>query len=522
MRRRAAAFASRLSARFALLVVAAAVTMATLLAAPGLAYADPKPMRAGSKRFVESYILAEIVTQMVRAEGARAEHDQGLGGTAVVFRAIEDGSIDVYPDYTGTLAEAAVKNGASDLAALRAAVAPRGLAISDSLGFENTYALAVSRAAAAKYGLSKISDLVTHPELRIALSNEFVGRRDGWPGLVGHYGLRFAPPKAIDHSLAYEAIARGEADVIDVYTTDAKIARFDLVVLDDDRHFFPPYDAVLVYRADLPQRVPAFARVLERLRNAIDAKAMQRMNARADLDGVPFARVAADFVAEKNGGTSAGRGAVERVGLVRGTLDVVVRHGPRHLMLVVVSLALSIVVGVPLGILAYSRRKLGGVVLGVAGVVQTIPSLALFCFFIPLLGIGPVPALAALSLYGLLPIVRNTHAGLISIPENLREAAVALGLSPLERLRHVELPLASRTILAGIKTSAVVAVGSATIAAFIGAGGFGEPISTGLSLNDVTVILEGAIPAAGLALLVEAAFGLLERAVVPRALREAD
>jgi osmoprotectant transport system permease protein len=261
--------------------------------------------------------------------------------------------------------------------------------------------------------------------------------------------------------------------------------------------------------------VPAFARVLERLRGSIDARAMQRMNARADLDGVSFAKVAADFL---GGGTSGGSAA--RVGIARGTLDVIVRHGPRHLMLVLVSLAASTLLGVPLGLLAYGRRRVGALVLGVAGAVQTIPSLALFCFFIPLLGIGPVPALAALSLYGLLPIVRNTHAGLLSIPAELREAAIAIGLSPYERARLVELPLASRTILAGIKTSAVVAVGSATIAAFIGAGGFGEPISTGLSLNDVPTILEGAIPAAGLALLVEAAFGLVERAVVPRGLRE--
>jgi osmoprotectant transport system permease protein len=444
----------------------------------------------------------------------------------VVFRAIEDGAIDVYPEYTGTLAETVVKtNGAADLEALRAALAPKGLAVSDPLGFENTYALAVSKTAAKKLGLAKISDLIAHPELRVALSHEFVGRRDGWPGLQERYGFRFAaPPKAIDHALAYEAIAHGEADLVDVYTTDAKIARFDLVVLEDDRRFFPPYDAVLVYRADLPTRAPAFAKVLARLRSSIDATAMQKMNARADLDGVPFARVAADFLG--NGGTStnsangAARGS-ERVGIVAGTLQVIRQHGPRHLMLVVVSLAMSIVVGVPLGILAYARRRIGVAVLGIAGVVQTIPSLALFCFFIPLLGIGPVPALAALFLYGLLPIVRNTHAGLVSIPADLREAAVAIGLSPLERLRHVELPLASRTILAGIKTSAVVAVGSATIAAFIGAGGFGEPISTGLSLNDVSTILEGAIPAAGLALLVEALFAVIERAVVPRGLREA-
>ena len=520
--------------RLALLLAMIVVLLARTAAASASASAsDGKPMRVGSKRFVESYILAELVAQLVRAEGAAAEHDQGLGGTAVVFRAIEDGSIDVYPEYTGTLAETAVKSGPADLDALRAALLPKGLAVSDPLGFENTYALAVNRNVAKRLSLAKVSDLLAHPELRMALSHEFVGRQDGWPGLSRRYGFRFAePPKAIDHALAYEAIARGDTDIVDVYTTDAKIARFDLVVLEDDRRFFPPYDAVLVYRADLVTRVPVFAKVLARLRGAIDATAMQKMNARADLDSVPFATVAGDFLAKRSGpeGTGASGGnevrgggspGSERIGLVSGTLGVIRQHGPRHLMLVVVSLAMSIVVGVPLGILAYSRRRTGVAVLGIAGVVQTIPSLALFCFFIPLLGIGPVPALAALFLYGLLPIIRNTHAGLVSIPADLREAAVAIGLSPLERLRHVELPLASRTILAGIKTSAVVAVGSATIAAFIGAGGFGEPISTGLSLNDVTTILEGAIPAAGLALLVEALFAGIERAVVPRGLREA-
>ena len=491
-----------------------AIVLALLLGAERAASAAPA-LRVGSKRFVESYILAEIVTQLAKAEGANAEHALGLGGTAVVFRAIEDGAIDVYPEYTGTLAEAVVKNGAADLPALRAALAGRGLALSEPLGFENTYALAVTKALATKLGLSKVSDLAGHSELRVALSHEFVGRRDGWPGLAERYGLHPTTLSAIDHALAYEAIHGGDADVVDVYTTDAKIARFDLVVLGDDRHFFPPYDAVLVYRADLPKRVPAFERVLQRIQRSIDAAAMQRMNARAELDNVPFARVASDSL----GASVSTAGSAQRAGLLGGTLEVIAQHGPRHVMLVAVSLALSTLFGVPLGILAYSRRRLGAVVLGVAGVVQTIPSLALFCFFIPLLGIGPVPALAALFLYGLLPIVRNTHAGLASIPADLREAAVAIGLSPAERLRHVELPLASRTILAGIKTSAVVGVGSATIAAFIGAGGFGEPISTGLSLNDVPTILEGSIPAAGLALVVEGLFLLLERALIPRGLQ---
>ena len=204
---------------------------------------------------------------------------------------------------------------------------------------------------------------------------------------------------------------------------------------------------------------------------------------------------------------------------MRGLVDSIVTYGPRHLELVLAALFLSTLLGVPLGIFAYTKPRAGGAILAITGVVQTIPSLALFCFFIPLLGIGVVPALAALFLYGLLPIVRNTHAGLSSIASDLREAAVALGLTTFERLRYVELPLASRTILAGVKTSAVVAVGSATIAAFIGAGGFGEPISTGLSLNDVPTILQGAIPAAGLALVVQGFFALLETKLLPRALR---
>jgi osmoprotectant transport system permease protein len=486
------------------------VALAIVLLTNGTASAADGNLKVGSKRFVESYILAEIVAQLARAEGVPAQHEQGLGGTAVLFRALETNAVAVYPEYTGTLAEVGIKSGSADLPALRAAMAQKGLGVSEPLGFENTYALAVRRELATRLGLSKVSDLRTHPELRLALSQEFIGRRDGWPGLAERYALHPPVVQGFDHALAYEALNRGEADVIDVYTTDAKIERFDLVVLADDLHFFPPYQAVLVYRLDLP---PAFTRVLEKLHGRIDAKAMQRMNAQADLDGVPFAKVAESFIA----GTSTRPGA--RIGLFQGTLDVIRKNGPRHLMLVMVSLAMSIFVGLPLGILAYARRRIGVVVLGLAGIVQTIPSLALFCFFIPLLGIGPVPALAALFLYGLLPIVRNTHAGLVSIPSELREAAVAIGLSPMERLRHVELPLASRTILAGIKTSAVVAVGSATIAAFIGAGGFGEPISTGLSLNDVTTILEGAIPAAAMALLVEAAFILIERAVVPRPLR---
>jgi osmoprotectant transport system permease protein len=478
--------------------------------------AEGAVLRVGSKRFTESYLLAEIVVTIARSEGIEAVHEQGLGGTAVTYRALVDDAIDVYPEYSGTIAETILKDGSADLSRMKTELASRNLGLSEPLGFQNTYALALTRATATKHHLLRMSDLARTPGLRFGLSHEFSGRTDGWLGLARRYGLESVKPSVIDHTLGYEALQRGSIDVADVYTTDAKIARLDLALLEDDRHFFPAYEAVLLYRADVLTRFSAFARVLERVRGALDAATMQRLNARAELDGASFTRVATDFV-----GGSHSRSPEHR-SFVAGLIDSVVRHGPRHVELVFGALLLSTLVGVPLGVLAYARRRVGVFVLGITSVVQTIPSLALFCFFIPLFGIGATPALAALFLYGLLPIVRNTHAGLASIPSDLRDAAVALGLSPRERLRHVELPLASRTVLAGIKTSAVVAVGSATIAAFIGAGGFGDPISTGLSLNDVPTILQGAIPAAALALVVQGLFALLERALVPKGLVATD
>ena len=453
--------------------------------------ASAATLHVGSKRFTESYILAEIVVATAKAHGIDAVHEQGLGGTAVTERALEDGAIDLYPEYTGTIAEAIER----DPAKLHA----RGVATSKSLGFADTYALAAPAAA----GLTRISDLGTRPGLRIALSHEFAGRSDGWPGLAAAYGFGARRTTAIDHALAYEALRQGTVDVTDVYTTDAKIARYSLVVLDDDRHFFPNYDCVLLYRIDALTRFPRLAEVFAALEGSISATEMQKLNARAELDGIGFAQVAAEHF----GATR----ATHRASFISDLMSSIGRYGPRHIELVAGAVFLSTFVGVPLGILAYARRRTGAVVLGLTGVVQTIPSLALFCFLIPILGIGPVPALVALFLYGLLPIVRNTHAGLSSIAPELRISARALGLTSWERLRYVELPLASGMIVAGIKTSAIVAVGSATIAAFIGAGGFGEPISTGLSLNDVPTILQGAIPAAGLALIVQGAFALVER-----------
>ncbi|HXG02297.1 MAG TPA: glycine betaine ABC transporter substrate-binding protein [Candidatus Binatia bacterium] len=470
-------------------------------------------MRVGSKSFTESYILGEIVTRIVEETGeAQAERRLGLGGTGIVYAALLNGDIDIYPEYTGTIARAILKDpSVTTLAALRERLRPLGLTVSDPLGFDNRYALAVRRETAERLGLRTIGDLSRHPGLTAAFDPGFLERDDGWPGLRRHYGLQFADVRIMEHALTYQALVSGRVDVIDVFTTDGQLARLDLVLLADDRGFFPDYAAVLLARADLPRRLPRTWAALERrLVGRLDNAAMARLNARADFEGRSFRQVAAEFL---------GGGRVARAGgeippghrLARLTLE--------HLVLVGIALAVATGLGVPLGILAARHRWLGQVELTGVGVLQTIPALALLTFMIPLFGIGTVPALVALCLYALLPIVRNTYAALTSLDPALVEMATVMGLGAGQRLRWVELPLGAVTILAGVKTSAVMTVGTATLAAFIGGGGYGTLIVTGLALNDLGTILAGAVPAALMALAVHAAFELLDRVLVPRGLR---
>ena len=471
-------------------------------------------MRIGSKRFTESYILGEILAQSARRAGLPAVHKPGLGNTAILYEALTRGAIDAYPEYTGTLAREILKSDRDlDLAAINAQLALQGLRASVPLGFSNSYALGMRGDAARARGIATLGDLSRHPALRLGLSHEFLGRQDGWPGLKAAYGLPQATPRGLDHGLAYEALATGEVDAIDIYTTDAKIARYGIAVLEDDRRFFPRYDAVILHRADANTRFPRAMAELAKLENQVDARTMVLLNARAEIDKVDFAATAAEFL-----------GAPPK--LVKRTLASTIfgpdflRLAAEHTALVFGSLLAAVLAGVPIGIAAAKSRWVAQPVLALTGLVQTIPSLALLAFLIPLTGsIGVVPALIALFLYALLPIARNTHAGLLGVGGGLREAGRALGLRPAQSLVHVELPLALPTILAGIKTSAVINVGTATIAAFIGAGGFGERIAQGLALNDNTLLLAGALPAAVLALFVHVTFEAFEKGVTPAAPR---
>jgi osmoprotectant transport system permease protein len=496
------------------LLAAAALLAAVVPAASGLACPGPTPeVRVGSKKFTESVVLGEIVTQVLRSTGTRAEHRAQLGGTQVLWHALLAGEIDLYAEYTGTIREDILRGPTSDVddESLRQALATRGVGMSGVLGFDDSYALGMKEDDAARLDVRRISDLRRLPRLRLAFSEEFLHRDDGWPMLKERYALTQADVRSLDHDLAYRALVAGDVDAIDLYSTDAEIPAYKLRVIEDDLAVFPRYRAVLLYRLDLKERASSALASLAVLEGRIAAEEMQRLNARAKLEHVPEAVVAADFLASalEMEGRSGREGRATRVG----------RRVVEHLALVAASLGAAILVAVPLGVAAARRKRMGAAILAVAGVVQTIPSLALLVLLIPLLGIGALPAVTALFLYSVLPIVRNTATGLGETPVALLESADVLGLSSWARLLKIEIPLASPSIMAGVQTSAVINVGTATLGALIGAGGLGQPILTGIRLDDLNLILEGAIPAAILALLAQGMFAGVGRLIVPRGLR---
>ncbi len=490
------------------------LTLLLLIYSPpvfGAAEKTPVEIKTASKKFTESVILGEIITQIARTGGARATHRSQLGGTRILWSSLISGEIDIYPEYTGTIAKE-IFSGRSikDERQLREALAEHGILMSRPLGFNNTYVLGMKEDVAVSLGIEKISDLQNHPGLKLAFSNEFMDRGDGWPGLRSHYGLPQKDVRGLDHDLAYRGLQTGSIDAMDLYSTDAEISYYNIRRLHDDLNYFPRYDAVILYRKELLKSAPEILGQILELEGRIDEPKMVGLNAQAKLHRIPEQNIAAGFLSEHLSLSPAVSSATFLSRLWRRTME--------HLFLVAISLSAAIVISIPLGILSRRHKSFGQVILGAVGIIQTVPSLALLVFMIPLLGIGTSPAIAALFLYSLLPIVRNTYAGLSDIPPEITESSMALGLPEGARLRLVELPLASRSILAGIKTSSVINVGTATLGALIGAGGYGQPILTGIRLDNTGLILEGAVPAALLALAVQGLFEVFERTLLPKGL----
>lgn len=513
-------------------VIGLAATLA--LSAVPLTAADR--IVVGSKNFEESRLLAEMFAQLVESRTKlQVDRRLGLAGTQVCFEALRTGAIDLYPEYTGTglvtiLGEPAKPGGVGATATatldrVRAEFLHRwDLWWLAPLGFENSFEVAVPEELAAREHLLTLSDLArVAPRLTAGFGYEFVGREDGLLGLERTYGIHFGKVQPMQQAIQYQAAGQRRIDALDVYTTDGRLVLYRLRVLRDDRNFFPPYQAAPLARGATLARHPELAGVLALLGGALDEDRMRALNlrlqeghesetvvARDALAALGLVAKGRNVTAEEQGPRKPGLGTYlwrERHALLARTAE--------HLGLSAVALLLGIAVAVPLGLLLERRRRAAEPAIRILGLTQTIPSLALLAFMLPFLGVGAVPAIVALWIYSLFPIVRNTYTGVRDADPRAVEAALALGMTPNQVLREVRLPLAAPVLMAGIRTAAVLTVGTATLAAFIGAGGLGEPIVTGLQLADTTMILSGAIPAALLALLVDLVLAAVERKLRP-------
>jgi len=488
----------------------------------------------GAKAFTEQEILGELVAAIIEhATGVPVRRRLGLGGTDLCHAALVRGEIDLYVEYTGTALVNVLglpPDARSDRVFRVVAAAYRDrfdVEWLPPIGFDNTYAIAVRRETAEALELTLVSDLAAHAHtLRGGFPAEFAERPDGLSALAGAIGSDFAATVDLDPGIMYDALRRGEVDVIAAFATDPRIDPDEMVLLADDAGLFPPYFAAPIIRADLLQRMPHLRDALAALAGTIDDDAMRRLNAMVDLEGRRPAEVAAQWLRERGivspdahgradsaearpypGDSPVARdGGFFALAVERRTQ--VLRLTGEHLFLCATALGIAVLLGVPLGILADRCAVLRGPVLGLTEIVQTVPSLAMLAFLFALFGtLGFWPAVAALVLYALLPVVVNTLAGLRAVPASVRLAADALGMSRMQRLVRVELPLAAPILLSGVRTSAILCVGVATLSTYIGAGGLGDLIARGLARNDPRLTLLGAIPAALLAL----AAGLLIR-----------
>ncbi len=466
-------------------------------------------IKVGSKKFTESVILGEIISQLLSKKGYNVQHRKELGGTQILWQALLRGDLQLYPEYTGTITHEILQiPKLKDFEDLKTTLKSKGIGITAPFGFNNTYAMGMRRSHAKKLSIKTISDLKNFTQLIFGMGHEFLDRKDGWLGLKNTYQLNPSVVKGMDHDISYKAIHSKAIDVTSLYTTDAEIDFYDLIALKDDKDYFPRYDALIVYRLDVPPKVKG---VLQLLEGKISEKKMIRLNADAKINGIPGVKVAGNFLKETFG--------IENESNQLTLYDAIYTRTVEHVILVSISLILAIAVSLPIGYFCSLSPFMRNFSLPLVGLIQTIPALALLVVMIPLFGIGRTPALIALFLYSLLPIVRGTYHGFITISKEIRESADALGLPPIKIFWQIHWPLALSSILNGVKTSAVINVGTATLGALIGAGGLGQLILKGIRLDNHELILAGAVPAAALALIVQWLFDIIEKIFVSKGLK---
>ena len=457
----------------------------------------------GSKLFTEQHILGEVLAQSLESAGHSVDRKFNLGGTKIVFNALAAGDVHAYVEYSGTIQEVILKSPQTlSLEEISAALADQTIQALEPFGFNNSYALGIHEDLAAQTGLTTVSQLSAYPELRFYFSQEFLEREDGYPGLKARYNL---PQSAdgIEHSLALRAIVAGDIDVTDLYTTDAEIRHFNLKVLEDDLEYFPKYLAIPLVRADLPADVRQLLNVAA---NSLDDTAMANLNHKVHIEGISAAAVAQEFLASLN---------VESTHEIDSLLNKLAKRSVEHLYLAAVALFAATVVALSISFSVYAIPWLSKPIAYIAGLLQTIPSLALLALMVPIFGIGKLPAIIALFLYSLLPIIRTTVTALTNVDPLLVQVAEGTGYTRPQTLRYVQIPLSMPAIFAGVRISAIICIGTATLAAFIGGGGLGDLIFQGLQLDDTNLILIGASSAALMAIVVELTFEAIEKVVIP-------
>ena len=490
-----------------------------------------KEIIISSKIFTENILLAEMLSLLLEEKYTfKVIRKFNLGGTQLVFSALRNKEIDVYPEYTGT--------GYTMILKLSGETQPKktfkivkkeflnkfNLVWSLPLGFENTYTLAVRSSDLRFKKIHRISQLKGKTKsLKLGAGHEFMERQDGFLNFIKKYQLSFQKDQTwtMNQGLMYSALKNKKIDMVMAYSTDGRIKAFDLKTLRDDKSFFPAYEAAYLTRKDFLKQYPMLKKAFKQLEGNITEKEMIFLNNQVDQLKLDSTQIARNFLIKKNLLEDDIKNLKQQSWLdyYISKKEYFFKIFYEHLLLVVVSLFFALWLAIPIGLWASYNNKVEKTVFFIVNTLQTVPSLALLAIFIPFLGIGFLPAVVTLFIYSLLPIIRNTFEAIKNIDRVLISAGAGMGLNIWQVLRYIQIPLAFPMILAGVRTSAVIVVGTATLAAFIGAGGLGDPIFRGIATLNSKLIFLGAVPACLLAIFIDRFLAFLEKLIIPKGLK---
>ncbi|MBC6415800.1 MAG: ABC transporter permease subunit [Bdellovibrionales bacterium] len=498
---------------------------------------DKKQIVIGSKQFTENIILGEILAQILEDKyDFKVVRKFNMGGTKLLFDSLKQGHIDIYPEYTGTgytmILKLTKKRSPEKtyLIVKKEFLKKFQLFWSSPLGFENTYILAVRERDSRfkKVFLNSQLKNLSFP-FRLALDHEFTERKDGWSLFSKSYRLNLDKNQifTMNPNLMYSALNSKKVDMIVGNSTDGRMQTYQLRTLKDDKNFFPSYLAAYLTRLDVLESHPLVNQAFQELSQKISEKTMTSLNHQVDQLKFEVTQTARKFLIKKKILTQKSdvllTSSSQKNSLISYYLskkNYFFKILLEHLFLVFTALLFALLFALPLSIYAFYNSRVEKILFFIVNTLQTVPSLALLAALIPLLGIGFAPAVTALFIYSLLPLIRNTFEGLKNIDNSYIEVATGIGLTKWQSLKFIQIPLALPVIIAGVRTTVVLLVGTATLAAFVGAGGLGDPIFRGMATLDSRLIFLGAIPSCILAVILDKFIFFLEKVLISKGLQK--